>query len=53
MPCSFSLRYVRRIVAQRQNAAVNFWMKCFDPAVHHLGKAGKLGNVFDGDFVIA
>jgi len=49
----FHFRYVRRIVAQRQNPAVNFWMKCFDSAVHHLGKAGKLGNIFDGDFVIA
>ena len=33
------------IVAQRQQAAVHLGMKGFHSTVHHLRKAGQLGNV--------
>ncbi len=42
-----------RIVSESEDGAVNFWMKSFHPAVHHFRKAGELGNVFDGNFIVA
>ena len=36
---------VLAIVADRQQAAMHFWMQRFDPAVHHFGKAGEFGDV--------
>ena len=41
------------IVAQSENAAVDFRMQSFHPAIHHLGKAGELGNIFHRDFIVA
>ena len=41
----FHLGDVLGIVAQRENAAVDFRMQGFHPAVHHFGKAGELGNI--------
>src|SRR5262249_26254741 len=31
--------------ADRQQAAMHFWMQRLDAAVHHLGRAGQLGDV--------
>ena len=36
----FHFRDMFRVISQRQDAAVDFWMEGFDPAVHHLGKTG-------------
>ena len=36
---------MRSIVANVQNAAVDFRMKSFHAAIEHLGKAGQLGDV--------
>ena len=36
---------VRRVVAQRQQAAVDRRVQRLDPAVQHLGKAGQRGDV--------
>ena len=44
---------VRRIVAQSQNAAVDFRVQGFHPAVHHFGKTGELGNILYRDFIVA
>jgi hypothetical protein len=44
---------VRRIVAQSENATVDFRMQGFHPAVHHLGKTGELGNILHRDFIVA
>ena len=38
-------RGVRRIVAHAEQAAVHDRVQRLDPAVHHLGKAGQLGDV--------
>ncbi len=35
------------IVADREQPAMHFRMQCLYPAVHHLGKAGEFGHVFD------
>ena len=44
---------VRRIFAAVQNTAVNFGMQRLDTAIEHFGKAGEVGDVFDGDAGIA
>ena len=49
----FHLGDVFGIVSQSKNSAVDFRMKCFYPAIHHLGKAGDLGNVLYGNLIIA
>ena len=36
---------MRSIVANVQNAAVDFGMKGLHAAIEHLGKAGQLGDV--------
>ena len=38
---------VRGIAANREQSAVHRGMQGLDAAVHHLGKAGQLGNVDD------
>ena len=40
-------------VAPRQNAAVNFGVQGFHPAVEHFGKAGVVGHVDHGEASIA
>src|SRR5262249_29502180 len=44
-PVGFHRGAVTRIVADREQAAVHFWVQRLDPAVHHLGKAGELRDV--------
>ena len=39
---------VFRIVTHREQPAVNLGVQRLDPPVHHLGKAGQVGNVHDG-----
>ncbi len=41
--------HVRGIVADVQNAAMDFGMQRLDPAIHHFREAGKLGDVFHGN----
>ncbi len=41
------------IFADRQQAAVDFWMQGFDAAIHQLGEAGEVGDVADGEPGIA
>ena len=41
------------VVAQRQDAAVNFRMESLDPAIHHFRKTGELGDVFNGNVAVA
>ena len=41
------------IVAHAEQAAVDLGMKGLDPAVEHLGKAGKLGDILDGEPLFA
>ena len=36
---------VRRVVAHRQQATMDHRVQCLDPPVHHLGKAGEVGDV--------
>ena len=38
-----------RIVATTEKPAVHLGMQCLDPAIHHLGKAGVVGHIADGD----
>ena len=38
-------RGVLRVVADREQAAMHLRMQRLDPAVHHLGKAGQLGDI--------
>ncbi len=33
------------LVANREEAAMDFRVQCLDAAIHHLGEAGELGNV--------
>ena len=42
-------RQVLRIVAEGQQSAVDLRMQGLDPAVHHLGKAGVVGDIGDLD----
>ena len=37
------------VVAQRKKAAVDHRVQCLDPAVHHFGETGIVGDVDDGD----
>jgi hypothetical protein len=37
------------VVADRQQAAMDFGMQGLDPAVHHLGRAGELRHVDHGE----
>ena len=49
----FHLGDVFRVVSQGENSAMNFRMKCLYPAVHHFRKARDLGNIFDGNSIVA
>ena len=49
MPCSASGLHVLGIVVAAEDAAVDLGMERLQPAVHHLGEAGVLGDVADGD----
>ena len=49
MPCALRRRVVLGIAADGQQAAVHLGMQRLEAAVHHLGKAGVLGDVLDGD----
>ena len=49
MPCSASGLHVLGVVVAAEDAAVDLGMERFQPAVHHFGKAGVLGDVADGD----
>ena len=40
---------VLRVFAQEEQAAVHLRVQRFDPAIHHLGKAGELGDLAGGD----
>ena len=40
-------RLVLRVLADRQQAAVNLRVQRLDPPVHHLGKAGEIGDIAD------
>ena len=42
-------RQVVGLVVPREDAAVDLGMQRFQPAVHHLRKAGVLGDVADGE----
>ena len=44
---------MRRQIAARQNAAVNFRMECFDPTVEHFRKARVVRNLGHGDAAVA
>ena len=44
---------VRRIFTAVQDAAMHFGMQRLNAATEHFGKAGELGDVFDGDPGIA
>ncbi len=49
MPIFFDGVHVVNAITDRQDAAKNLWMKCFDSTVKHLGKAGVLGHIDDID----
>ena len=49
----FHLGDVFGIVSQGENAAVNFRVKRLYSAVHHFRKARDLGNIFDGNSIVA
>ena len=53
MSCCFHRGDVFGIVAQREQAAVDFGVQGFDPAVHHLGEAGDVGDIFHGQSRVA
>ncbi len=42
-------RHVLGVVPQAEQAAMDLGMEGLDPAVQHLGKAGEIGNILDGD----
>ena len=39
--------------ATPEDAAVNFWVQGFDPAIHHFGETGVIRNFSHGDALIA
>ena len=49
MPCACGGAGVLGVAADGEQAAVHLGMQGLEPAVHHLGKAGVLGDVLDGD----
>ena len=53
MPCACGLRAMLGVVAQEEQSAVDFGVQRLDPAVHHLGEAGDVGNIGDGEAGVA
>src|SRR5262245_4011703 len=49
----FHLRDVFRVVSQGENSAMNSWVECLYPAVHHFRKPSDFGNILDGNSVLA
>ena len=49
MPCSASELHVLGVVVPAEDAAVDLRVQRLQPAVHHLRKAGVLGDVADRD----
>ena len=49
MPCCGDGGHVVGAVAAAEDAAVDFGVEGFDPAVHHFGEAGVGGHLADGD----
>ena len=47
MPCAASRLRMLGIVADRQQPAMHLRVQGLDPAVHHFGKAGELGDIAD------
>ena len=42
-------RFVFRVFADRKQTAVDLGMQGFQAAIHHLGKAGEIGDLGDGE----
>ena len=47
MSCGEHRRLMLRVLADREQAAMDLRMQGLDPPVHHLGKAGEIGDVAD------
>ena len=44
--------HVLRVIVPGEDAAVDLWMERFQPAFHHFGEAGVLGDVADADALL-